>query len=124
MKWILYVAVMTLLVIASPVIGWWHLQTKWHYHPAGSAGVLRDQIITRVPWGITVVTFAIYLALGASGMIAAPTRDWMMLVYGAVALVVLAFSGFLPPMINARQRLTRLRKMPLIRVPVQTARGA
>ncbi len=123
MKWAVYIAVMTLLVVASPVIGWWRLKSQWYRHPTGSAGVLRDQVITRIPWAITVIAFTLYTALGGLGRLAAPAMDLTTLVYGAVALAMLACSGFLPPIMDARKRLLRLRK-PSRQLPAQSVSKA
>jgi hypothetical protein len=114
---------MMFLVIASPLLGWWRLKSQWYRHPTGASGVLRDQVVTRIPWAITVFTCALYAALGGLGKINAPTKDWMTLVYGAVALAMLACSGFLPPIMDARQRLLRLRK-PLGQRPAQSVSRA
>jgi hypothetical protein len=114
---------MTLLVIASPLLGWRRLKSQWYRHPTGSAGVLRDQVITRIPWAITVIAFALYAALGGLGTITAPTQVWMVLCYGAVALAMFACSGFLPPIMDARQRLLRLR-MPSGKLQTRSVRGA
>jgi hypothetical protein len=103
---------MTILVVAAPLLGWWRLKSQWHRHSAGSAGVLRDQIVTRIPWAITVIAFALYAALGGLGRITAPVGDWTVLVYGGLALAMFACSGFLPPVMAARQRLVRLRFEP------------
>jgi hypothetical protein len=84
---------------------------------------LRDQVITRIPWAITVIAFTLYTALGGLGRLAAPAMDLTTLVYGAVALAMLACSGFLPPIMDARKRLLRLRK-PSRQLPAQSVSKA
>jgi hypothetical protein len=123
-NWAVYIAVMTLLVIASPLLGWRRLKSQWYRHPTGSSGVLRDQIVTRIPWAITVIAFTVYTALGGLGKIATPARDWMPMIYGAIALAMFACSGFLPPIMAARQRLTRLSKKPSGKTRIPSATGA
>ncbi len=124
MNWTLYIVAMIVVIVSAPMIGWLRLKAHWDRHPAGSGGVLRDQIVTRAPWAVMVLAFVLYVAFGGEGRIAAPVKNWMGLGYAAVGLTMLACSGFIPPIMDARQRLMRLRQKPLAKRPAVSSRGA
>ncbi len=123
-NWTLYVIAMVLLVVSAPVVGWLRLRPHWDRHPAGSRGVLRDQLVTRAPWAVMALAFALYVAFGGEGRIAAPLRNLIPLAYAAVGLTILACSGFVPPIMDARQRLMRLRQTPRAKRPAGSSQGA
>jgi hypothetical protein len=112
MTWVLAIALLVVLMAATPLIHTFRRKADWNRHPGGRAGVLRDNIVMYAPNAgfFTVALFA--LGMKSLGIVSTTTGFWW-IAAGLIALLALsALAGFLPPVMAARQRLLRLRCKP------------
>ncbi len=109
MTWPLVIALLLVLMTATPLIRTYRRKSDWDRHPGGQAGVLRDNIVIYAPNAgfFTVALFA--LSMKTLGIVSTTTGFWWIAAGLIALLAVSALAGFLPPVMAARQRLLRLR---------------
>jgi hypothetical protein len=117
MMWVVYIAAMAVLIAATPVMHWRRSKPRWDRHPGGSAGVLRDQIVSYAPTAVAVLVIVMAVSAVELGLVEARPNGFMALGVGAVVLGLGAGAGFVPPVVAARQRLLAVRS------PVRPLRG-
>jgi hypothetical protein len=112
MTWPLVIALLIVLMAATPLIRTFRRKSDWDRHPGGAAGVLRDNMVTYAP-NAAVFTVALFaLTMKSLGIVSTTTGFWW-IAAGLIALLAIsALAGFLPPVMAARQRLLRLRDKP------------
>jgi len=109
MMWAAYIVAMALLVVARPLMYWQRRRARWDRHPQGSAGVLRDEIVSYAPMGAALLAIMLAVALSGLGMSVGEPGVWKVIGAITVAAFIGGVGGFLPPVMAARQRLLRLR---------------
>ncbi len=112
MTWPLVIALLIVLMAATPLIRTFRSKPDWVRHPDGQMGVLRDNIVIYAPNAgfFTCALFA--LSLKSLGIVTTTTGFWWIAAGLIALLAVSALAGFLPPVMAARQRLLRLRYKP------------
>ncbi len=112
MTWPLVIALLVVLMAATPLIRTFRRKSDWNRHPGGQAGVLRDNIVVYAPNAgfLTCALFA--LSMKSLGIVSTTAGFWWIAAGLIVLLAVSALAGFLPPVMAARQRLLRLRYKP------------
>jgi len=110
--WPIVIALLVVLMAATPLIRTFRRRADWDRHPGGQAGVLRDNIVMYAPNAgfFTVALFA--LSMKSFGIVSTTAGFWWIAAGLIVLLAVSALAGFLPPVMAARQRLLRLRYKP------------
>ena len=105
----LLIALLVVLMAATPVIHTLRRKETWDRHPNGAAGVLRDNIVIYTPNAGFFTCALCALSLKSIGIVSTTAGFWW-IAAGLIALLALSgIAGFLPPVMAARRRLLRLR---------------